>query len=1005
MNVMNLKRVEAGNCSIYVQPEIPYYFVPNSSGDKFLKEYLKSGDIYNSLKTLNIPISKAALSVEKFLNYLRKKTKVKERYTGRIKHIEHSYPKEVWLHITNKCNLKCRHCLFSNTLNNGREIPFDTLINLIDHLNHVGTNIFIFTGGEPFLYPDFHKVVNYILNKSIDNNVAILTNALLIKKFFPELKESSDLDRIHFQISCEGIFQDYEKIRGVDFKKFLEAVEFFQENNLNFTIGIDLINDNFEEIVDFFIKRNIRNFHFFYHIPEGKGREIKTLKPENLSKRLINLKLKYENIFIDNLYSIATQVFAYTGVKHDLTSAGFESFAISPELKIYPTAATVFQDELCCGDLYREDLLTIWNSSKILNKIRNMSVANLEILQNNPFKFINGGGDLDLSYFYSKEIYGKDPFIPLYDEIIKFLISEEVNNLEVLEKDYPEILFEYGDKIEDCGKKGEVFLNHSNCLLSFATDKGIEIVQSFYKKAALNVNRDIVNPFMNNLKINSVPDENLEKSYGCGSPVVLANIKNGERVLDLGSGSGVESLIASESAGNSGFVVGVDMLDEMLKLSEKARKDKKRENLAYIKGFIEKLPFKDESFDVVMSNCVINLSNYKKKVFRDIYRILKENGRIVISDVVTENELPVEFMQDEKLKGECISGVLTEEKLFDILRLFNFSNIKVLSRVFYREVKNFKFYSITFSAEKSSNESSIYFQGPSTFYIDENFNTFEIGKVYKAKNVSVNDDRFVLDKDGINVINKEMVSCCELPPEKHESGCLICGSEILYFQNDEDRKCSICGKIFKSNSQCAQGHFICDNCHRDKPLILMEKFLLETDKIDMLEIFATIREMAKFPMHGPEYHSFIPGIIVTSYRNCGGNVSDIDIKSAINRGKKIPGGSCAFMGVCGVVTGIGIAISVILKSTPLKGATRTINQKFCSEVLNEISNIEAARCCQRESVIGLKFLSSHSKKLFGIHLPVNFPVKCFQYKLNRECAGKKCILFPEQNRILKAKTG
>ena len=994
---MNFSRILYKDIVIYIEPDIPYWFVPNKAGDEFFKEFLKTEDIYSAIKKIDLPLSSSAISAENFLNHIKNFcSNYSKEYSGRINYIDFSYPKEAWFHITNRCNLNCAHCLFSEFLNNNLEMDSKFLIKIIDELNSLGTNVFVFTGGEPLIYPDLDKVLKYILEKSENNKIAILTNGLFIEKFYEKIKDL-DLKRIHFQISCEGIFENYEKVRKVSFKKFLNAIRFLQKKNLNFTIGIDLIDENIEKVIDFFLENGVKFFHFFYHIPYGNGKKLKILDIDLIAEKLIRLKDKCDKVGaeIDNFTSLEAQIFTYCGVKHDLTSAGIELIAISPDMKVYPTAATVFQDNLCCGDLKKDSFISIWNNSKILNELRKKSVIEIPELSNSPFKFIHGGGDFDLSYFYDDI----DPFIPLYEEIIKFLIYENVKKLNIPERKIPEIILEAGDILKDCGKKGEVFLNHSNCLLSMVSDNGIEIVQNFYKKAATEGNEDILNPFIGNLKIKDVPDENLLKSFGCGSPVIFANLEKGDKILDIGCGSGVETLIASDEVGVNGTVVGIDMLDEMLNLANKAKKEKKKENLFYIKGFIDKLPFKDESFDVIISNCVINLSDFKKIVFKEIYRILKFNGRIVISDVVSEKNLPSTFMQDEKLKGECLSGALTEEKLIETLRILNFKNIKILSRTFYRKVEDFKFFSITFSAEKIKCEKKyVYFPGPSIYYVDENFNLVKTGEINEIESVSEDTPLFIFDETKENVINKEMYSCCAIPQE-NKTGCLICGEELVYFNFEKERTCFMCGKKFLSNAECKNGHFICDECHSNQPVFKLINYLENCDKKDLIEIFYEAKNYAKFPMHGPEYHALVPGVILTSFKNNGGNISFNEIKSAILRGKKVPGGSCGFNGVCGVVTGIGIALSAIIKSTPLKAKERKITQSFCAKVLDKISKLEAARCCQRETYIGLKLFSENSEWLTGINLPADFKFSCSQSIKNPHCIKEKCPLFKNFSKL------
>ena len=992
---MNLKRIKVNDITIYVEQNTPFYFVPNQKGDILLQSYLETKDIFHSIKQLNLPISKAAISSEQFLKYIESKFNNNE-YSGRFGKIDYSYPKEVWIHLTNRCNLNCTHCLFSNYLNNSYELDYNFLINKIKKLNNLGTNIFIFTGGEPLIYKNLPDLIKFIHKNNEFNKVAILTNGLLIENFYKKIKGKVDFERIHFQISCEGVGENYKKVRGKEFSKFLKSIKFLIKNKLNFAVAIDIFNNNFNiEDFEFLANNGVKNFHFFYHIPEGNGKNYK-VDVNDIFKNLKEFYLisKKRNLTIDNFYALETQIFTFPKIKHDLSSAGIESIAIGPDYKVYPTAATVFQDKLICGDLKKNEFIKIWEKSELLNKIRKFSVINFKNFIDDPFKFFHGGGDLDLSYFCSGKIFGYDPFIHVYNEIFKMLICEEVKSLKIIEKDYPEIIFEQGDKIKDCGKKGEIFLTHSNCLLSFSTKSGLEPVQSFYKKSAVQENKDILNPFINNLKNEDIPEENLKKSYGCGSPVNFADIKEGTFLLDLGSGSGVETLIASELVGDDGLVVGIDMLDEMLELSNKARYIKNRGNLYYLKSYIENIPFKSNSFDIVISNCVINLSNEKRKVFSEIFRVLKAGGKFIISDVVSEKDLPISFLQDDKLKGECLSGSLTEKRLFNMLKSLGFKNINVISRVLYKIERGFRFFSLTFSGIKpSENENFIYYPGEFSTIITDDFDVIHKGEIKKIKDPA-NDRFYILDNTKAIVTNFNMEVSCDVDIQTfHETGCLICGKPLIYHSIPVTKKCKICGKEQLTNNYCEKGHFICDSCHQKNPLILMEKFLYNSTEQDLIKLFVEIRNKAKFPMHGPEYHALIPGIILVCFRNCGGKVTDFEIKMAIDRGKKIPGGSCGFMGICGVATGVGIAISVITKATPLRENERSIVLSHISELSKKFAKYNGARCCQRESLTGLKYFSKISEKLTGIYVPAEMNYKCEQYLLNKNCIKNRCPFY------------
>lgn len=182
-----------------------------------------------------------------------------------------------------------------------------------------------------------------------------------------------------------------------------------------------------------------------------------------------------------------------------------------------------------------------------------------------------------------------------------------------------------------------------------------------------------------NEELDAVP-KGSNLGVGCGNPAAMAKIKAGETVVDLGSGAGFDAFIVSSIVGEKGKVIGVDLSDEMLSLARRNVKQRDYKNVEFIKGDIEKLPLEDDLADHVISNCVINLSLNKGAVYKEAYRVLKNNGRLSISDIVLEKELP-DFIKDS-LAGHiaCVSGA---EKLEDYLQYVwdaGFKDVKVESK-------------------------------------------------------------------------------------------------------------------------------------------------------------------------------------------------------------------------------------------------------------------------------------------------------------------------------------
>jgi len=178
--------------------------------------------------------------------------------------------------------------------------------------------------------------------------------------------------------------------------------------------------------------------------------------------------------------------------------------------------------------------------------------------------------------------------------------------------------------------------------------------------------------------IESVPEESV-LGLGCGNPVALASLKEGETVLDLGSGGGIDVFLASKKVGPQGKVIGVDMTKEMLDRAKTAALKHGYTNVEFRLGEIEVLPIEDASVDVIISNCVINLAPDKLKVFKESYRVLKSNGRLMVSDLVTEGELPEAVRRSFDAWAGCIAGALKKNDYLDKIKQAGFKNIKVVS--------------------------------------------------------------------------------------------------------------------------------------------------------------------------------------------------------------------------------------------------------------------------------------------------------------------------------------
>lgn len=181
-----------------------------------------------------------------------------------------------------------------------------------------------------------------------------------------------------------------------------------------------------------------------------------------------------------------------------------------------------------------------------------------------------------------------------------------------------------------------------------------------------------------------LPSEAVLASLGCGNPTALAQLKAGETVLDLGSGGGIDVLLSAKRVGPSGKAYGLDMTDEMLALARENQRKAGVQNVEFLKGEIEKVPLPDNSVDVIISNCVINLSADKDRVLREAFRVLKPGGRFAVSDVVVRGEMPREIQRKVELWAGCVAGALEETEYRAKLAAAGFEAIEIEPTRIYR---------------------------------------------------------------------------------------------------------------------------------------------------------------------------------------------------------------------------------------------------------------------------------------------------------------------------------
>lgn len=183
-------------------------------------------------------------------------------------------------------------------------------------------------------------------------------------------------------------------------------------------------------------------------------------------------------------------------------------------------------------------------------------------------------------------------------------------------------------------------------------------------------------------ELNAVP-EGANLGFGCGNPVALALLKEGDVVLDLGSGAGFDAFLSAQRVGKTGRVIGVDMTPEMATKAKENAKKGNYVNVEFRLGEIEKLPVEDDSIDVIISNCVINLSPDKKTVFKEAYRVLKAGGRLMVSDLVLAKDLPEQIKDSIEAYVGCLAGAIKKEEYLRFIEGAGFQDIKIISESSY----------------------------------------------------------------------------------------------------------------------------------------------------------------------------------------------------------------------------------------------------------------------------------------------------------------------------------
>ena len=235
--------------------------------------------------------------------------------------------------------------------------------------------------------------------------------------------------------------------------------------------------------------------------------------------------------------------------------------------------------------------------------------------------------------------------------------------------------------------------------------------------------------------------------------------------------------------------------------------------------------------------------------------------------------------------------------------------------------------------------------------------------------------------------------CLMEETRNRSGGCMVCSAPLVYGDQPQEIMCHYCMQVFSADANCEAGHFVCDACHVQDSLAVIEHICLTTTETDMVALFKHIRTHDSVSVHGPEHHAMVPAVILATHRNLGGDVPDAVIQKAIRRGAAVAGGSCGLAGVCGAATGAGIAFAALLGSTPKDAELRHRVLTLTCSVLDEIAAMRAARCCQRDAYLALRKAAELSSEHLEVQLLAEEPYPCHQTHLNKQCAEDLCPLW------------
>ena len=682
-------------------------------------------------------------------------------YLGRQSYLETTRLNEFWVQVNDFCNLSCGHCLVSSGPLRDQGLETGRILDAIDQAAALGVRRVFFTGGEPLARPDVLELCSHVVEHHRCELVILTNGTLLSHERLETLKRLAAIQlpamtqgdalspALRLQVSLDGSSPAInDPVRGNgSFARIVEGIRAAVSGGVVPTMTATILRHNMDDLdalVRLAAGLGVRNVHLLW--PHRRGRVLDGAFADLPSAEVILSSVRSARevarevgVSIDNVEEFRLRFDGTPGVKNDLAGAGWNSLCLYTDGRVYPSASMAGVPELQCGDLADQSLETIWKESTVCNDLRAASVEKKPTCRSCTLKFLCGGGDLEHGYWTSAtegsgtrgSFLAHDPYCDLYKGMAEDTLADLVEEGRATVQprsgfDRPVVFRGMGEHTLHEDPETEATLvrtTHSACVLSEEVmERSRLTVREFYGAAAEEPNAELCCPVQPEAEdLAHIPQDVVDRFYGCGSPVAAAALTGGESMVDLGSGAGIDCFIAAKKVGPDGRVYGIDMTDQMLEVA-RACQPQVADSLGYDavefhKGFLEKIPLDSGVADVVTSNCVINLSPDKPRVLREIWRVLKDHGRMVVADIVSDREVPPRMRADGQLWGECISGALTEEAFLSAIERSGFYGVSILKKSFWKEVEGCTFSSVTVRAYKFEKKAGCQYVGQYAVYL------------------------------------------------------------------------------------------------------------------------------------------------------------------------------------------------------------------------------------------------------------------------------------------------